>query len=78
MASAGEFSSIPVTRRRYPDNEQRIATHSYPRDLAVEDDAVEDDEPHINLSARERISVLMPAYDQVVLNRLDTGDLFCS
>jgi len=31
---SGEFSSIPVTRRRYPDNEQRIATHSLRRKMA--------------------------------------------
>jgi hypothetical protein len=34
VVSAGEFSSIPVTRRRYPDNEQRIATHSLRRKMA--------------------------------------------
>ena len=34
VASAGEFSSIPVTRRRYPDNEQRIATRSLRRKMA--------------------------------------------
>jgi hypothetical protein len=31
---SGEFSSIPVTRTRYPDNEQRIATHSLRRKMA--------------------------------------------
>jgi hypothetical protein len=31
---SGEFSGIPVTRRRYPDNEQRIATHSLRRKMA--------------------------------------------
>src|SRR5215471_4484454 len=31
---SGEFSSIPVARRRYPDNEQRIATHSLRRKMA--------------------------------------------
>src|SRR6266487_5420019 len=31
---SGEFSSMPVTRRRYPDTEQRIATHSLRRKMA--------------------------------------------
>jgi len=31
---SGEFSSIPVTRSRYPDNEQRIATRRAERDPA--------------------------------------------
>jgi hypothetical protein len=31
---SGEFSSIPITRRRYPDTEQRIATHSLRRKMA--------------------------------------------
>jgi len=35
VASAGEFSSIPVTRRRYPDNEQRIATRSLRRKIKI-------------------------------------------
>jgi hypothetical protein len=34
VASAVEFSSIPVTRRHYPDNEQRIATRSLRRKMA--------------------------------------------
>ena len=29
-----EFASVPVTRRRYPDNEQRIATHRLRRKMA--------------------------------------------
>ena len=33
-ASAGEFSSIPVTRRRYPDTSRRIATHGLRRKMA--------------------------------------------
>ena len=31
---SGQFSSIPVIRGRYPDNEQRIATHSLRRKMA--------------------------------------------
>jgi hypothetical protein len=31
---SGEFSNIPVTRKRYRDNEQRTATHSLRRKMA--------------------------------------------
>jgi hypothetical protein len=31
---SGEFSSNPVTRMRYPDNGQRIATRNLPRKMA--------------------------------------------
>src|SRR5262249_23885476 len=54
VASAGGFSSIPVPRRRYPDNEQRIATHNLPRKIAQKPSRAVNRRARLQLTGRGR------------------------